>query len=112
MSVNNGQDGASTIRSRLEDLLNSLAAEGWEFDSLQSVAAITLAGHHGRGRITADNVAADVCLAVFRREAQHVPRTARVRSRASSPRRSRRTSSIEDGRTPAGDTATRSNVSA
>src|SRR3954464_8845893 len=36
-SVNNGQEGASTIRSRLEGLLNSLAAEGWEFVSVQSV---------------------------------------------------------------------------
>jgi hypothetical protein len=66
-SVDHGQDGASAIRSRLEELLNSLAADGWEFVSVQSVPALTLAGHHGRGRITAENVPADVCLAVFRR---------------------------------------------
>jgi hypothetical protein len=78
-SVDNGQEGASTIRSRLEGLLNSLAVEGWEFVSVQSVPAITLAGHHGRGRITADNVAADVCLAVFRRERQQAPQ-ARTRA--------------------------------
>jgi hypothetical protein len=69
-AVDHGQDGASTIRSRLEAMLNSLAAEGWQFVSVQSVPALTLAGHHGRGRITADNVPADVCLAVFRREMQ------------------------------------------
>jgi hypothetical protein len=72
-SVDNGQEGASTIRSRLEAMLNSLAAEGWEFVSVQSVPAITLAGHHGRGRITADNVPANVCLAVFRRETHQAP---------------------------------------
>jgi len=72
-SVDNGQEGASTIRSRLEGLLNSLAAEGWEFVSVQSVTALTMAGHHGRGRITAENVPADVCLAVFRRERQQAP---------------------------------------
>ena len=72
-SVDHGEDGASTIRSRLEAMLNSLAAEGWEFVSVQSVPALTLAGHHGRGRITADNVPADVCLAVFRRATQPAP---------------------------------------
>jgi hypothetical protein len=66
-TVDNGQAGASTVRARLEGMLNSLAAEGWQFVSVQSVPAITLAGHHGRGRITAENVPADVCLAVFRR---------------------------------------------
>jgi hypothetical protein len=69
-SVENGQQGASIIRSRLESMLNSFAAEGWEFVSVQSVPALTLAGHHGRGRITAENVPADVCLAVFRRGMQ------------------------------------------
>jgi hypothetical protein len=73
-SVDHGQEGAPAIRSRLEAMLNSLAAEGWEFVSVQSVPAITLAGHHSRGRITADNVPADVCLAVFRRETQHASR--------------------------------------
>jgi hypothetical protein len=72
-SVDHGQEGASSIRSRLEAMLNSLATEGWEFVSVQSVPALTLAGHHGRGRITAENVPADVCLAVFRREKEHTP---------------------------------------
>jgi hypothetical protein len=75
-SVDHGQEEASTIRSRLEAMLNSLAAEGWEFVSVQSVPAVTLAGHHGRGRITAENVPADVCLAVFRRETQHASQIA------------------------------------
>jgi hypothetical protein len=69
-SVDHGEDGPSIIRSRLEAMLNSRAAEGWEFVSVQSMPAITLAGHHGRGRITAENVPADLCLAVFRRETQ------------------------------------------
>ena len=56
------------VSSRLEAMLNSAAAEGWEFVSVQSMPAITLAGHHGRGRITAENVPADVCLVAFRRK--------------------------------------------
>jgi hypothetical protein len=74
-SVDHGRDGPSIIGSRLEAMLNSLAAEGWEFVSVQSMPAITLAGHHGRGRITADNVPADLCLAVFRRETQPARQT-------------------------------------
>jgi hypothetical protein len=68
-SVEHGQDGASAIGLRLEAMLNSLAAEGWEFVSVQSVPAVTRAGHHSRGRITAEDVPADLCLAVFQRPA-------------------------------------------
>jgi hypothetical protein len=66
-AVEHGQDSASILRARLESMLNTLAGDGWEFVSVQSVPALTIAGHHGRGRITAENVPADVCLAVFRR---------------------------------------------
>lgn len=65
--VENGQDGAAVIRAQLEMMLNSMAGEGWEFVSVQSVPALTLAGHGRGGRISGSDVAADVSLAVFRR---------------------------------------------
>jgi hypothetical protein len=67
-AVDRGEAGAAVISSRLEALLNELASDGWEFVSVQSVPALTIASHFGRGRISSEDVPADVCLAVFRRD--------------------------------------------
>ena len=48
-------------------MLNAMARDGWEFVSVQSMPALTLAGHARGGRISGADVAADVSLAVFRR---------------------------------------------
>jgi hypothetical protein len=65
--VDNGQDGAAVIQSQLEQMLNRMAQEGWDFVSVQTVPALTRAGHGRGGRISGEDIAADVSLAVFRR---------------------------------------------
>ena len=50
-------------------MLNWLDGDGRDFVSVQSVPALAIAGPNSRGRITSENVAANVCLAVFRRRA-------------------------------------------
>jgi hypothetical protein len=65
--VENGQNSAAAIQLQLEQMLNGMAHEGWEFVSVQTVPALTRAGHGRGGRISGEDVAANVSLAVFRR---------------------------------------------
>ena len=65
--IEHGVGGQVVIRSRLETLLNEMASEGWEFVAVETVRSKTIAGHSGTGRISGDDVTADVSLVVFRR---------------------------------------------
>ena len=65
--VDSGAEGIDVMRARLETMLNELAGDGWEFVSVQSIPALTLASHRGTSRISGEDVASNVCLAVFRR---------------------------------------------
>jgi hypothetical protein len=65
--IDHGGGGQVVIRSKLETLLNEMAAEGWEFVAVETVRAKTIAGHSGTGRISGEDVTADVSLVVFRR---------------------------------------------
>ena len=65
-SVPHGQDGAEAIRATLEKLLNAMAAQGWEFVSVQTVPTLILARQGHTGRVSGADVPANVSLAVFR----------------------------------------------
>jgi hypothetical protein len=65
--IDHGAGGQVIIRSKLETMLNEMAAGGWEFVAVESVRAKTLAGHGGTGRISGEDVLSDVALVVFRR---------------------------------------------
>jgi hypothetical protein len=47
--------------------LNDMAAQGWQFVSVETVPVMTLAGSGGSRRISGEDVAANVSMAVFRR---------------------------------------------
>jgi hypothetical protein len=65
--IDHGSGGQVVIRSKLETMLNEMAAEGWDFVAVETVHSKTLAGHGGKGRISGEDVTADVSLVVFRR---------------------------------------------
>ena len=68
-----GLGGPSLLRSKLETMLNEMAGQGWEFVAVETVPAKTLAGSGGRGRISGEDVVAEVSLVVFRRASPASP---------------------------------------
>ena len=65
--VERGQDVPATTSTQLQNVLNDMAAKGWDFVSVATVPTLSRSAHGGTSRITGTDLAEHVSMAVFRR---------------------------------------------
>ena len=65
--IDKGHDLHAAMGAQLQKVLNDMAGKGWDFVSVATVPALSRSAHGGTSRITGEDVAQHVSMAVFRR---------------------------------------------